>query len=252
MIEVPGATITDHFAALTDPRTDHTKRHLLLDIVTIALCAIISGADEWVAMEAYGNAKREWLATFLALPNGIPSHDTFGRVFAALDPDQFERCFLAWVQSSVALTEGAVIACDGKTVRRSHTRGAGKAAVHMVSAWASADHLVLGQRAVDEKSNEITAIPALLAVLMLKGCIVTIDAMGCQVEIAATIVDGEADYVLALKENHDTVYHAVSICLPMPMPPRLPITTPTRRKRWIVGMAGWTSGVPGRSAIRRQ
>ena len=209
MAASPGSPITQHFATLTDPRIDHTKRHQLLDILTIALCAIICGADEWVAMEAYGNAKREWFDTFLTLPNGIPSHDTFGRVFAALDPDQFESCFLAWVQSTVALTEGAVIACDGKVVRRSHDRGAGKAAVHMVSAWASAQHLVLGQRAVDEKSNEITAIPALLALLMLTGCIVTIDAMGCQTEIAAKIVAKEADYVLALKENQETLYHEV-------------------------------------------
>lgn len=205
----PGSTITDHFATLTDPRIDHTKRHQLLDILTIALCAIICGADEWVAMEEYGNAKREWFDTFLSLPNGIPSHDTFGRVFAALDPDQFQHCFLAWVQATVTLTDGAVIACDGKTVRRSHDRDAGKAAVHMVSAWASAQRLVLGQRAVEEKSNEITAIPALLALLMLKGCIVTIDAMGCQTAIAQTIIDRGADYVLALKENHGTVYHEV-------------------------------------------
>lgn len=205
----PGSTITEHFATLTDPRIDHTKRHQLLALLTIALCAIISGADEWVAMEAYGKAKREWFATFLDLPNGIPSHDTFGRVFAALDPDQFQHCFLAWVQSTVTMTDGAVIACDGKTVRRSHDRGAGKSAVHMVSAWASANRLVLGQIAVDEKSNEITALPALLKLLMLKGCIVTIDAMGCQTAIAQTIIDREADYVLALKENQETIYHEV-------------------------------------------
>ncbi len=209
MDHAPGSTIIDHFATLTDPRVDRTKEHQLLDILTIALCAIISGADEWVAMEAYGKAKREWFDTFLTLPNGIPSHDTFGRLFAALDPDQFQACFLAWVRSTVALTEGAVIACDGKTVRRSHDRGAGKAAIHMVSAWASASRLVLGQVAADEKSNEITALPALLNLLMLKGCIVTIDAMGCQTAIAQTIIDREADYVLALKENHDTLYHAV-------------------------------------------
>jgi predicted transposase YbfD/YdcC len=209
MAASPGSPIIAHFATLTDPRIDHTKRHHLLDLLTIALCAIICGADEWVAMEEYGKAKREWFATFLDLPNGIPSHDTFGRVFAALDPNQFEQCFLAWVQSTVALTDGAMIACDGKTVRRSHDRGAGKAAIHMVSAWASANRLVLGQRAVDEKSNEITAIPALLDLLMLKGCIVTIDAMGCQTAIAQTIIDREADYVLALKENQQLCYHEV-------------------------------------------
>ena len=209
MAASPGSTITEHFATLTDPRIDHTKRHHLLDLLTIALCAILCGADEWVAMEEFGKAKREWFDTFLTLPNGIPSHDTFGRVFAALDPDQFQRCFLAWVQQTMTQTDGAVIACDGKTVRRAHDRDAGKAAIHMVSAWASAQHLVLGQVAVDEKSNEITALPALLNLLMLKGCIVTIDAMGCQTAIAQTIIDREADYVLALKENHDTCYHEV-------------------------------------------
>ncbi len=209
MAASPGSTITDHFATLPDPRVERTKDHHLLDILTIALCAIISGADEWVAMEAYGNAKRAWFDTFLTLPSGIPSHDTFGRVFAALDPDQFRACFLAWVQCAVTLTDGSVIACDGKTVRRAHDRGAGKAAVHMVSAWASANRLVLGQRAVEEKSNEITAIPALLNLLMLKGCIVTIDAMGCQTAIAQTIIDREADYVLALKENQQMLYHEV-------------------------------------------
>ncbi|MCA1725891.1 MAG: ISAs1 family transposase [Thermomicrobia bacterium] len=204
-----GSPIADHFATLTDPRRDQTKRHHLLDILTIALCAMICGADEWVAMEEFGNAKREWFDTFLDLPNGIPSHDTFGRVFAALNPDEFHACFLGWVQQTVIQTDGVVVACDGKTVRRSHDRGAGKAAVHMVSAWAAANHLVLGQVAVAERSNEITALPALLKVLMLKGCIVTIDAMGCQREIAAQIVEQQADYVLALKENHATVYHEV-------------------------------------------
>jgi predicted transposase YbfD/YdcC len=214
MPALSGSRSIDHFATLTDPRVDRTKEHSLLAIRTIALCAVISGADEWVAMAEYGNAKRDWFTTFLDLPNGIPSHDTFGRVFAALDPDPFERCFLARVRSTVALAEGTVVAVDGKTARRSHDRGAGKAALHMVSAWASANRLVLGQMATAEKANDAAqrapaAIPALLDLLLLQGCIVTIDALGCQTEIAAPIVENGAEYVLALKENQDTTYHEV-------------------------------------------
>jgi predicted transposase YbfD/YdcC len=202
MLPAARANLRRHFAALPDPRVDRAKRHALLDIVAVALCAVICGADSWVEVEAFGRAKLPWLRTFLALPNGIPSHDTFGRVFAALDPAAFERCFLAWVRDVAAASDGEVVAIDGKTLRRSHDRASGKAALHLVSAWATANHLVLGQVAVDDKSNEITAIPALLEVLALRGCIVTIDAMGCQKEIAARIVGQEADYVLALKDNH--------------------------------------------------
>jgi predicted transposase YbfD/YdcC len=155
-----------------------------------------------VAVAAFGQRKRAFLARFLELPNGIPSHDTFGRVFAALDPAAFETCFLAWVQATVRATAGQVVAIDGKTLRRSHDRAAGKGPLHLVSAWAAANHVVLGQVATDEKSNEITAIPALLEALALAGCIVTIDAMGCQKEIAQTIRKRRADYVLALKDNH--------------------------------------------------
>ncbi len=210
MVLSPASTLFDHFATLPDPRVERTKEHQLLDILTIAVCAIICGADSFVEMEEFGDAKQEGLTTFLALPSGIPSHDTFTRLFAALDPEAFSRCFLAWVQATVTQTEGAVIAVDGKIARRSHDRGAGKVAIDMVSAWASANGVVLGQRATGEKSNEITAIPALLDLLLLRGCIVTIDAMGCQTAIAAKVIEKGADYVLALKENHDTLYHAVA------------------------------------------
>jgi len=204
-----GPRLRDHFAALPDPRIERTKRHQLLDIVTIAICAVLGGADSWVDVELFGQAKVAWLRTFLALPNGIPSHDTFGRVFAALDPRAFEQCFLAWVRAVVTHTAGEVVALDGKTLRRSPDRGAGTAALHLVSAWATANRLVLGQVAVDAKSNEITAVPALLQVLALEGCLVTIDAMGCQTAIAQPIVDQGGDYVLALKENQPSLHDAV-------------------------------------------
>jgi predicted transposase YbfD/YdcC len=207
----PIASIEGHFADLDDPRIDRTKRHKLLDIVVIAICAIICGADDWVAIETFGKAKYEWFKGFLELPNGIPSHDTFGRVFGALDPQQFQGCFLNWINAVSEITQGQVIALDGKTLRRSHDKTLGKKAIVMVSAWATANHLVLGQRKVDEKSNEITAIPELLQVLEIAGCIITIDAMGCQKEIAAEIVGQGADYVLALKENHGNLYEDVEL-----------------------------------------
>ncbi len=202
-------TIAHHFAKLTDPRKFHSPPHLLLDMVTIAICAVICGADDWVAIEAFGKAKEAWFRKFLRLPNGIPSHDTFGEVFAGLDPNQFQHCFVSWVTTISRLTDGEVVALDGKTLRRSHDKGAGKAAIHMVSAWASQNRLVLGQVKVDDKSNEITAIPALLRVLALQGCIVTLDAMGCQTEIAAQIIEQKADYLLALKANHGRLYQEV-------------------------------------------
>jgi predicted transposase YbfD/YdcC len=209
MARTPATTIQEYFAEVTDPRVERTRLHLLLDILVIAICAVICGADTWVEMEAYGNAKETWLRQFLALPNGIPSHDTFGRVFARLKPEELRRCFLRWIQAVSEVTQGEVVAIDGKTLRRSFDRAAGKGAIHMVSAWASVNRVVLGQQQVDEKSNEITAIPALLRLLEVKGCIVTIDAMGCQKAIARTIVEQEADYVLALKANHGFLYDEV-------------------------------------------
>jgi predicted transposase YbfD/YdcC len=202
-------SIGEHFNDLEDPRMERTKHHQLLDIIAIAICGVICGADSWVDLELFGRSKEEWLKRFLSLPNGIPSHDTFGRVFALLDPAKFAQCFTSWVKAVSQLTQGQVIAIDGKALRRSHDRANGKSAIHMVSAWASANHLVLGQLKVDDKSNEITAIPELLEVLELSGCIVTIDAMGCQKDIARQIVEQGADYVLALKENQGQLYREV-------------------------------------------
>jgi predicted transposase YbfD/YdcC len=203
------ASIVDHFRALEDPRIERHKRHQLLDVIVIALCAVVCGADDWVAIETFGQAKEAWFRRFLALPNGIPSHDTFGRVFALLSPSRLQDCFVGWIQAVAEVVAGQVVALDGKTLRRSYDRRSGKAAIHMVSAWATHNRVVLGQLQTEEKSNEITAIPELLNVLDVKGCSVTIDAMGCQKAIAHQIVEQKADYVLALKQNHETLYAAV-------------------------------------------
>lgn len=202
-------SVVYHFGSLADPRMDRTKRHLLIDILVISLCAVVCGAEDWVAIAEYGRAKQSWFARFLGLPNGIPSHDTFGRVFRRLDPDQFQQCFLNWVRALAPAMRDAHIAIDGKTLRRSWDRTGGKAAIHMVSAWATTRRLVLGQRKVDDKSNEITAIPELLQVLALAGCTVTIDAMGCQRAIAELIIQKKGDYVLALKGNQGTLLEDV-------------------------------------------
>jgi predicted transposase YbfD/YdcC len=199
-----------YFGGIEDPRVERTKRHKLLDIIIIAICGVICGAEGWVEIEEFGKGKEEWLKTILELPNGIPSHDTFGRVFARLDPVQFEACFLEWVQSLTESIEG-VIAIDGKKLRRSHDKANGKKALHMVSAWAAENRLVLAQVAVDQKSNEITAIPELLRRLSLSGCIITIDAMGTQKETTKQVVDDNGDFVLALKKNHPTLRKGVGL-----------------------------------------
>lgn len=205
----PLTTIADHFSSLKDPRIDRTKHHKLIDIITIAICAVICGAESWVGIEEYGNAKDGWLKQFLELPNGIPSHDTFARVFSLIDPQEFQECFLNWVKTVSNLTQGEIVAIDGKTLRHSYDKEADRAAIHMVSAWASTNRLVLGQVKVKSKSNEITAIPELLKVLAISGCIVTIDAIGCQSAIVESIVAQSADYVITLKKNQKNLYQNV-------------------------------------------
>ena len=205
----PKITIVDHFKDLEDKRVERTKRHKLIDIVTIAICAVICGVDSWVLMEAYGKKKEKWLKQFLELPNGIPSHDTFARVFARIDPQQFQNCFLSWIKSINKITEGEVIAIDGKTLRHSYDKGKDKGAIHMVSAWATSNKLVLGQCKVEEKSNEITAIPELIKVLDIAGCLVTIDAMGCQKEKVKSIAEKSGEYIIALKKNQGNLYKNV-------------------------------------------
>ena len=209
MIPGPETSVLAHFQTLPDPRMPRTRRHTLADILVITLCGVICGADDWAALERFGNAKLTWFRTFLALPHGIPSHDTFGRVFAALDPEAFKAAFLAWVGTLAAVMPGDVIAIDGKTLRHTFDTAADKAAIHMVSAWATAQGLCLGQVKTDAKSNEITAIPKLLEVLALAGRVVTIDAMGCQTAIAGAIHAKGGDYVLSLKGNQTRLHDDV-------------------------------------------
>jgi predicted transposase YbfD/YdcC len=189
-----------------DPRVNRTKRHSLTDILFVTICAVLSGADSWTEVELFGRTKCEWLKRFISLPNGVPSHDTFGRVFARLNPVQLERCFLQWMSALAEAAAGRLIAIDGKTIRRSFDKAGGKAAIHMVSAWCEANHLVLGQVATEEKSNEITAIPQLLKMLDIRNAVVTTDAMGCQKAIAKEVVEGKGHYVLQVKDNQPTLH----------------------------------------------
>jgi predicted transposase YbfD/YdcC len=204
------ASILTHFAALPDPRRPRRRLHRLLDLIAIAICAVIAGCDDWVEVAAYGRKKRTWLQTFLPLPHGIPSHDTFSRVFRLLDPRAFQRCFTCWIEAVQTATGGKLVAIDGKTLRHSFDTAASQSALHLISAWAGQNRLVLAQRAVDGHSNEITAIPELVRLLDLKGAVVTIDAMGCQKEIVAALRDGGADYVITAKANQGTLYDDLS------------------------------------------
>jgi predicted transposase YbfD/YdcC len=203
--------ITEHFRDLSDPRiaTDN-KFHDLVDIVVITILATLGGAEGWKDIGLWVKQKADWLTTFLRLPGGLPSRDTIRRVISRVDPDEFQTCFLSWIKAIGDATDGEIIAIDGKTLRRSFDRRSGKAALHMVNAWSTKNHLLLGQKAVDGKSNEITAIPKLLKMLELRGAIVTIDAMGCQRNVAKQIVDQGGDYVLALKGNQPSIDDATS------------------------------------------
>ena len=202
------ARMQEHFAKLTDPRRGDVT-HPLINIITIAVCAVICSADDFVAIAAFGRSKREWFAQFLDLTNGIPSHDCFNRVLGIIRPAEFEKCLLSWITALQEITDGQVIAVDGKTLRGSFDKASGKSAIHMVSAWATANHVSLGQVVTDEKSNEITAIPKLLEILEIAGAIVTIDAMGCQTQIAEKIVESGATYCLAVKGNQPTLHQGI-------------------------------------------
>jgi predicted transposase YbfD/YdcC len=210
MVDTVNVSIVEHFRTLEDPRIERTKKHLLLDILVIALCTMLTGGEGFQDMELFGKRKQAWLQTFLALPHGIPSHDTFGRVFARLNPEHFQACFLSWTRAVAQLTQGALVSLDGKTVKASFDRATASSPFHMLSAWCSENGgLVIGQTKTDSKSNEITAIPDLLQLLAIKGCSVTIDAMGCQTAIAEQILAQGGDYLLTLKGNHRKASAAV-------------------------------------------
>jgi predicted transposase YbfD/YdcC len=208
MIEASSASLADYFADLTDPRR-REGTYPLVNFLVIGICAVICGADDFVAMAEFGRVKRKFLELFLDLSAGIPSHDRFNAIFAAMKPAEFEKCLLNWITALHEVTSGQVIAIDGKTLRGSYDQASSKSAIHMVSAWATANHISLGQTVVDQKSNEITAIPRLLKILELSGCLVTIDAEGCQVKIAQEIVDAQADYVLAVKGNQKSLHNSM-------------------------------------------
>ena len=202
----PTALIETHFGALKDPRAAQRIEHKLIDILIITICATICGANDWEAIAQYGRTKQDWLKTWLELPNGIPSPDTFSRVLARINPAELQKCFMGWMEAVAEVTEGELLNIDGKTLRGAKEAGNSRSLIHMVSVWSASQHLVLGQQKVSEKSNEITAIPELLRLLAIRGCLVSIDAMGCQTEIAKVIIEQGADYVLALKGNQGDLH----------------------------------------------
>jgi predicted transposase YbfD/YdcC len=210
MSDNPIASIEECFGDIEDPRVQGRCEYPLVEIIVIAICAVIAGADSWTEIETFGKSKAPWLKQFLPLAKGIPSHDTFGDVFRMIDAEAFQRSFMRWIERVFTVTKGQVIAIDGKTVRRSHDKTIGKDAIHLVNAWASANGITLGQRKTEDKSNEITAIPELLRLLNVAGCIVTIDAMGCQTKIAQAIRDEKADYVLRVKDNQGHLYQDIA------------------------------------------
>ena len=205
----PKHSIAEHFNDIEDIRIERGKKHKLIDIITISICAVVCGADGWIDIEMYGIARKKWLGKFLELPNGIPSHDTFARVFSQINPDEFNRSFLSWIKGISKITAGEIIAFDGKQSRNSGDEKNGQGVINTVSAWAASNRLVLGQKKVEGKSNEITALPELIKILDLVGCIVTIDAMGCQREIVKKIVEKDADYVIAVKKNQPSLYKQI-------------------------------------------
>jgi predicted transposase YbfD/YdcC len=264
MDQPPTTTISVFFGDLPDPRIDRTKRHELLDILTIAVCAVICGAGGPAHIALFGRSKEAWFRSFLKLPHGIPSPDTFGRVLAALEPAAFERCFIQWIRHWAQDLAGEVVPSDGKTLRRSFDRAAAKEPLPLVSAWASETGLSLGQVATADKSNEITAIPRLLELLDIRGASVTIDAMGCQKAIAQQIVDQEGDYVLAVKANQPTLHEGVQKLLEEvrshPGPPRYDYQETTEkghgrievRRVWCTAQVSWLrqrEGWPGLRSV---
>jgi len=253
----PANHFLTHFKPLNDPRVNNANmRHELSDILLLTVLAVICGAEGWSDVERFGKAKQKLLKDILALPNGIPSHDILGDLFARLCPDTLQNCFLNWVQSMASLSQGEIVAIDGKTLRRSFKESGKKGAIHMVSAWATGNQLVLGQYKVDEKTNEITAIPELIKLLNLSGSIVTIDAMGCQKKITKAIRKADADYVLAVKENQKTLHDEIKRCLDAVIDDNFMIdktnyieTTEKAhgrietRRYWITEAVDWISGL---------